>query len=341
MKFSIRFADKIVGTLVVLALAIVVVVVFMLGRSQRWFARDYQYITYLTSASGISTNMAVQFKGFTIGHVKRIRLAEDDSVEVIFTIFEEHNHRVTAGSVVELQSSPIPGFGNAFVFYPGKGREELVEGAVIPEINSTQATQLIAMGLADVPETHDSISNIINMVASILETVNMSLAGTNGSENPPIAQILANIVDATANISTVTQNLSEQLEPIFVNVEAITGDLMDQISPILSNVETITDQLAAPTGTVMAILDAEGPVFAGIAEVLESITGIMGSIEKTMDFVPAQLPQISILLSDLHSALTEAEKLIIALTNNPLLRGGIPELRETGPGAAAVRDMEF
>ena len=341
MKFSIRFADQIVGTLVILALAIMVVVIFMLGKNQRWFTRDYQYITYFNSAAGLSMNMAVQYKGFTIGHVKRIKLADDDRVEVIFTIFEEHNHRAREGSVVELTSSPIPGLGNAFIFYPGKGSEELVEGSVIPEIHSPQAAQLVIMGMADVPEPNDRINNIILQVTSILEAVNMSLSGSDGAEELPLGKILTNIADTTFYISSVSKDISAQLDPILLNLGTITGDLKEQITPILANVETITEQLSAPSGSVMTLLDADGPVFSGIADVLESITGIMSSVEKTIDFVPAQLPQVAILLSDLHSALTEAEKLIIALNNNPLLKGGVPEIRETGHGAATPRNLEF
>ncbi|MDR0301785.1 MAG: MlaD family protein [Treponema sp.] len=329
MKFSIRFADKIVGTLVILALAMLVVVIFMLGRNQRWFAKDFQYMTYFKAANGLSMNMAVQYKGFTIGNVKKIMLADDDTVEVRFTIFEEHNHRVREGSVVELQASPI-GLGNSFLFYPGKGKNIIDEGSVIPEINSVQAARLIQSGLADVPANSDSIGNIINQVTVILETVNQSLG-----------KILGDVETTVGGVSDIVQNISGQLKPIMANVESLTGNLNDQISPILTNVETITDQLAAPSGTVMSILDSNGPVFTSITEVLDSITGIMGSLEKTIEFVPAQLPQVAILLSDLHSALAEAEKLIIALNNNPLLRGGVPELKETGPGAAAPRDLDF
>ena len=334
MKFSIRFADQIVGALVILALAILVVVVFMLGKSQRWFTHDYQYKTYLNSASGLSPNMALQYKGFTIGHVKKIMLAEDDSVEVLFIIFEEHNHRVKEGSVVELQASPIAVLGNAFIFHPGKGTEIITEGSTIPEKNSPRAKQLIAMELVDMPEASDSINNIINQVNMLLETINVSLAGSEGSEELPLGQILA-------NVEMVTSELSDKLTPILTNLETLTGDLSERISPILTNVETITDQLADPSGTVMSILDSEGPIYSDIVELLNSVTDIINSLERVIEFIPAKLPQISLLLSDLHSTLTEAEKLIVALTNNPLLKGGVPELQETGPGAATPRDLEF
>jgi phospholipid/cholesterol/gamma-HCH transport system substrate-binding protein len=77
MKFSIRFADQVVGALVLLALAILIVVIFMLGINQRWFIRDPLYKTYFSSVSGLSRNMAVQYMGFTIGNVKNFGLVTD------------------------------------------------------------------------------------------------------------------------------------------------------------------------------------------------------------------------------------------------------------------------
>jgi phospholipid/cholesterol/gamma-HCH transport system substrate-binding protein len=322
VKFSIRFADQIVGTLVILALAILVVVIFMLGKSQRWFVRDHQYKTYFNSASGLSPNMAVQYKGFTLGHVKKIMLAEDDSVEVLFIIFDEHHHRVKEGSMVEIVVSPI-GLGNSFNFYPGRGSEIMMEGSVIPSITSPQARQLIAMGLAERPESSDNIANIMNQVNTLLDTLNKSLSGAEGSQDLPLGEILNNLKEATADINDVVHDLSGKL------------------SPILVNLETLSDQLAEPSGTVMSILDSEGPVFSGIADILESITGIMNSLDRVIEFIPERLPQITLLLSDVQSALSEAEKLITALNNNPLLRGGVPAPAQTGPGAASPRDLEF
>jgi len=109
----------------------------------------------------------------------------------------------------------------------------------------------------------------------------------------------------------------------------------------MTNIHTFTDQIAKPSGTAMSILDAEGPVLSNIAGVLDSINGIMKNLNKTAEFIPAQLPQLSLLISDLQSAVVEIEKMVIALNNNPLLKGGVPELKETGPGAATPRDLEF
>jgi len=307
VKFSIRFADKIVGTLVILALAILIFVIFMLGRNQRWFVHDYQYKTYFSSASGVSTNMAIQYKGFTIGHVKKITLAEDDNVEVIFNIFEEYNDRVREGSMVELQASPI-GLGSSFIFYPGKGKE-LPEGVTIPEINSNEAKKLLTSGLAERVESSDSINAIITQVNSLLASLNTSLGVKDDEGRTSLNRIIADLEDTAAGINDVV------------------GSISRQIDPILGNIETI--------------LEPDGAVISNIADILGSLSGVMESLDKTISVIPENLPQIKMLLSDLHNALIEAEKLMVSLLNNPLLKGGVPEVNETGPGGANPRNMEF
>lgn len=325
MKFSIRYAEQIVGALVVLALAILVVVVLMLGRNQRWFARDYEYVTFLDSAAGVSVNMAITYRGFTMGNVRRITLTQDNRVEVRFTIFEENNDRVRVGSIVELNAAPIPMIPSSFLFHPGLGDELLSEGATIPEIRSQAARDLIAAGLASAPESADSISNIINHVESILETVSISIAGNRDYEDlPELGRLLRTVNVSLTHVSDVLESVTGQIEPLLLFLTNAIENLIDDVM-----------------GIVLTYLDIEGPVFSSLTEVLDSIVGMASSVEETIDFIPAQMPQISLMLSTLHGTLIEAERLIIALTNNPLLRGGVPELRETGPGAATPRDLEF
>jgi phospholipid/cholesterol/gamma-HCH transport system substrate-binding protein len=264
--------------------------------------------------------MAVQYKGFTIGNVKEISLSDDDMVEVIFTIFEEHNHRVKEGSVVELNASPI-GLGSSFLFYPGRGLKLLPEDSIIPEVNSPLAKQYKAAGIVNRPDSNgDAISNIVNQVNTLLDTINVSLIGSGGVDDPSLRQIINNVERASADIGELAQSLSLQLDPILNNIDSVTGRLSD------------------PSGTVMSILDSENSVYNDLTASLDSISSILNNIEKTSDLFPSQLPS---LLADLNSALRSAQDVLIALTNNPLLRKGVPERTETGPAGANPRNLEF
>jgi phospholipid/cholesterol/gamma-HCH transport system substrate-binding protein len=137
MKFKIRFADQIVGFLIIAALISLIFVVFMLGTQQRWFAKDFFYKTYFDSAAGLGDNMVVQYKGFPIGNVRSVTLTNDDRVEVSFSIYDQYQNRVREGSLVELIVSPI-GLGNQFIDSPGLGVDVQEEGALIPPVTSPQ-----------------------------------------------------------------------------------------------------------------------------------------------------------------------------------------------------------
>jgi len=322
MKFSIRFADQIVGALVILALAILVFVIFMLGRSQRWFVRDHQYVTYFNSASGLSNNMEIKYKGFTIGHVKKFFLTESDTVEVTLSIYEEYSQRVKEGSLVEVQVSPI-GLGNSFVFYPGKGIELIPELSEIPEANSVRGRQIIAAGMVERQESNDSIGNLFNNLNTLLRTLDVSLSGAEGAGELTLGKTLQNLESTTAGLTNLAQTLS------------------DQISPILDDLQTVMAQVSDPSGTVMTVLGSEGSLAESLSSALESLAGIIENLENVSAFIPAQLPQIGVLISDVNNALRTAQDVLTAVANNPLLKGGIPEHKETGPGAASPRDMEF
>jgi phospholipid/cholesterol/gamma-HCH transport system substrate-binding protein len=267
--------------------------------------------------------MPVLYKGFTIGHVKEITLTEDDRVEVVFTIFNEYSHRVTEGSLVEVQNSPIPGFGNSFQFYPGAGTELIPDGSVIPEVRSLQARILISAGLTRIPSNNDGIGYILNQVTEILETVNISLAGYDGAEDLALGQIMGNLERTTAGIATLSATLSGQLSPLIHNIESITGRISD------------------PSGTVMGILDGDGNIYSSIEASIASIASIIDNLDRTTEFIPSQLPQVGVLVNELNVMIRSLQDVLVAVANNPLLRGGIPERVETTPGGASPRNLEF
>ena len=339
MKLTIRFADQIVGAFIILALGILVFVVFMLGSSQRWFSRDFQFKAYFTSATGLSQNMGVQYKGFTIGHVKSIELTKDDRVEVVFTIFDTYIDRVREGSLVEVLVSPIGGIGgNQFMFYPGLGSKPIDEGETIPTVNSSEGKRLLATGLAERPERDDSINNIMNRTGTLLATLNDLLLDVQeafeGTSRTSVGRTLRNVEMSAAGLQVMAEKLPSDLEQSIDRV-------MNQLEPILASLRVFSEKVADPDGAVMAVLDSEGDVYTSLISSLEAISGTLRNLERTSDFIPEQLPQVAALLADLNIALQTMQDVLVAMTNNPLLKGGVPERTQTRAGAANDRDVEF
>ncbi|MDR0998826.1 MAG: MlaD family protein [Treponema sp.] len=359
MKLTIRFADQIVGLFVIIALGALVFVIFMLGSNQRWFARDYHFITYFDSAAGLSNNMAVQYRGFTIGRVKSFDLAKDDRVEVHFYIFDTYISRVRSGSLVEMVVGPIPVLGNQFLFHPGQGGEDLAEGDLIPNVNSPEGRAMVRNGLASIPPRDDNISLILSRAGTLLDNVNQvmnqvnqvltqiedAFAGTNetvlGRTLGDVEMAVADVQEITAGIPGILDSATGSVTGTLESVTATLNAALADLHPILNNLEAFSEKLIDPEGTVYSILDSKGPVYSDLVSSLKSVTGLLQNLERTSAYLPLQMPQIAATVNELRTALEKAQDVLTALTNNPILRNGIPPRVETAPTGTSLRDIDF
>ncbi|MDR0670034.1 MAG: MlaD family protein [Treponema sp.] len=340
MKFIIRFADQVVGVLIVIALAALVAVILFLGSGQRWFARDYQFITYFDSAAGLSKNMTVQYKGFTIGRVKSFDLTPDDRVEVRFHIFDTYITRVRRGSLVDISISPV-GLGNQFHFYAGLGQEQIEEGEIIPAASSVEGKRALELGIAYIPRQDDSIGMIlsqVNLVLANVETLARDLSEAfEGTGDTTLGRTLSNIEETSQSLTEIPVMVQSTLDQLVRTVDQIAVS----VQPILTDLQTISENLSDPDSSVSRILDSKGPVYTSLVSTLESVSGTVKSVEKTAAYVPAQLPQITVMLEEAQRVLRSVEDTLTAVLNNPLLKNGVGNRVENQPTGTGIRDLEF
>ncbi|MDR0600151.1 MAG: MlaD family protein [Treponema sp.] len=211
MKFRIRYADQVVGLFIIIAILSLIFLIIMLGRAQRWFSKDYAFVSYASSASGLSKNMPVTYKGLAIGNVKSFTLTTDNRIEVFFAVHEEYRDRVTRGSLAEVAVNPL-GLASQFIFYSGLG-EALEEGGLVPMRDSPEGKEYIAQGIAYVPAQEDAITMLVSTamgvfgdLRKILDELNLALGGDAGSV---LGQALVNVKDITGNLSQTTGDLAQ------------------------------------------------------------------------------------------------------------------------------------
>jgi phospholipid/cholesterol/gamma-HCH transport system substrate-binding protein len=270
--------------------------------------------------------MALQYKGFTIGNIKSIDLSADDRVEVVFSVHDKYQSRVREGSLVELQVNPL-GLGNHFVFYPGLGIREIEEGAWIPSVSSLEGRAYIQDGLAQVPAQVDNITLIIGRVNTALDSINKvalqiqeAFAGTDRSA-------------LGRTIGSVDQTLAAAaagLDPLLQDIRRITG-----------NLEQLSAALASPDNALMDTLDIEGPVYTNLVSSLRSVSGTLRNLDKTSAYLPSQMPQLTALITEVREAVKTAEDVLVALSNSPFLKGGIPDQVEIQASGTSPRDIQF
>ena len=327
MKLMIRFADQIVGALIIIAVGILVFVIFMLGSSQRWFIRDNDYVTYFSSASGLSPNMPVLYKGYTIGRVKKVSFnMAEDRVDVQFSIFKEYTDKVKQGSRIDLLGSPISALGgNQFLFYPGLGTEEdpLPKGTLIYPANVPESRNLPDSHLTTTPPKDDGIGNIITQVGILLGTVNESL----GREQ--LTDILNNIVGVLSELQLLVGKLSGDLD---------IKKIMDDLTPALANFRELAEKFNEPDNAILSFLNSEGDLYGNLDKTLGGAAGTLRELEGTIGDIHTQTPQLAALFGRLLTTLKTASQVLESVKNNPLLKNGVQEQPETRAGGSNARN---
>lgn len=320
MKFKIRYADQIVGTLTIVAIISLVAVIFMLGGKQRWFARDAEYVTTFDTAAGVGVGLTLQYKGFVIGKVKSVKLNKEDKVDVKFTVYDEYRERAKVGSVVELIVNPIGIGANQFLFHPGNGKDLIAAGSVIPRIDSPEGRTLIASGLVTPQKRDDTISTLVAQINPTLTNINSALAQLTGTETGPLNQTIE-------NVAVITDGLAASLGDTLKNVEGLTAQL-----------ETMSK---SPDGFVPALVDPDGTMFDNVESSLDAVAGTLNNVEDASSILKSQVPQIARLIEDLRVALVNGQDVLEALKNNPLLKNGVPERVQTDSSGTNSRNIEF
>ncbi len=366
MKLRIRFASQVVGVFLLLGILTTIAIIVAMGSSQRWFARDVIYTSSFPSATGLSVGMGVDYRGFSIGRVRALDLDENDRVLVTFTIQEEFVDRVTEFSVLELATSPIPGFGGGLVFHPGvEQTEPLPEASLIPSLGSPEGQRRAREGLADVPDTADEITGLVTQLdpliagvrralTSLDEVLNTVEQGLSGSPEGPVGAILTDLAAISADLTVIIADIRTATTSVLPSVDdslASIGTTLASVERLASNLEQTSAVLADPEGLVPVLLGDEGSVgalfsdrgelYAQVNSILASVERAGASLEDFVTFINSTQPEVRSLLEQTRDTLDTGQDVLTGLSNNPLLRGGIPQEADTPTTFEGVREDGF
>ena len=302
MKFKIKYADQIVGSLSLIAIIALIFIIFLIGSTQKWFVPKHNYYTVISSAANINAGKSITYKGFEIGKIKSFSLNDDDKVTVNFYISDDYRGKVVKNSIIEILSSPL---GSSIVFFPGKSNELLAENSFLPERSSEEAKALIEAHQVSIVEQTDSINTILAMattlvgdIDSLVKQLNLALEGDMSS---PLANTIA------------------EINSILANINALTADTSGLVPRLLE------DQ------------NSQG----SIANILAQLNSTMADINGITTSVEADMPGIAVLISQAQTLLKQVQDVMEGLKNNPLLKNGISEKPEKESATPKLREDNF
>ncbi len=333
MKFKFRHADKFVGLFFIVSMVFVFTSLIIVGSNQRWFSSDVTYRSRFPTADGLSRNMSIRLSGFEIGKVVSFELNQNNEVDMIFVVYEEYTDRIHPGSVLEMKSNPL-GLSSGMALYPGKKREYLLtEGSFIPRISSFEGQRLVRNGLVDMPGGSDpigavmeSVEPLINDVQTTIRLVNNTLESVDiiaasfayavqGGDERPLGRVMDNLADSTTSI--------------------------EQLIADLQTPDGIVRRLIGADGSIATLLDDDNQLYNSIYRSLTSVEEGLSGVGQAGQNIGNSSAQLEVLMVELLAAIEDARKVMEGVRNNPLLRGGIQEERQSQTNETGYRNAEF
>ncbi len=227
----LRFVDEFVGALVLGSILVFLAVIFLAGRAQGWFEKDYELRTVFPpkGALDLQQGAEVRIQGAIAGRVGDIVPNELGALQTTYILRGRFRDLVRTNSVAIIKKK-FQVFGEPFVEITTGDRRlpQMPNGAMIPSVEDVQVIEKLSQGLEDIRVT----------VVPMLEEVQGILANVNG--------ILTSIHEGKGLVGTLLndEGLAGRVQAISTDIEATTKKipvLMDQVNKVAAQVNTLTE----------------------------------------------------------------------------------------------------
>ncbi len=286
---EIRWSELKVGALVLSAMAVLVLLIFLMSGSKGGlFARKLMLRSYFTNAAGLKNGAPVTLEGVTIGNVTHIRVVRDRNptpVEVTMQVGDEYAPDLHADSTTSIAQAGV--LGDSFV-----------------DIDSTRATGPLPANNAELRATQSpTIQSVISSSQVSIEKVNSLLGKISilvdslNSKKGTVGELI-NDPAFFSKISRITDNL-EKITADINQGNGTIGKLMKDdtlyknANSTIEKLNNITTALDEGHGTAGKLLHDEtlyNNLNSAVANVNQLMTGInagkgsIGKLAKDPDF---------------------------------------------------------
>jgi phospholipid/cholesterol/gamma-HCH transport system substrate-binding protein len=218
-----------VGLFVLLFLINVLVIVGYIVIEKGTFSKRYSYNFRVFSAESFHVGMPIELSGFKIGRIDKIKLLDDGSVRISFSVDRENRRWVCKQSVLMIRKPLIGSYD--LTLYPAVCAPPMQEGSTL-EVYSNDDINDIIQNLKPIIT---KMNNIVNSVEKITEYL--------ARDDSEVVKIIKNMEKFSSTLAqnkplltTITgdQNATDALIGTIHNINNMTTDVHKDILPPLS-----------------------------------------------------------------------------------------------------------
>ena len=343
---EIQWSQLKVGSLVLVAMAVLIFLVFLLSRSTGGlFAPKLSLRTYFDNAGGLKNGAPVTLEGVTIGNVIRIRVVPDRNptpVEVTMRVGEEYLHDLHTDSTTAITQAGV--LGDSYVDIDSTR----ATGPQPPnhfELRATQAPSIQSV-ISSSQGGIEQITILMKKAQILLDSLNSAKKGTVGALiNDPT--MLARINHITADLDKLVGSISEgrgtlgklinddtlytnansaiaRVNNIAVELDKGKGtagkllkneELYDNLNKTVVNANQLISDINSGKGSIGKL--AKDPEFARkLDNTVTHLDSIIQSIDEGKGTI-GQLVQNRSLYDHTDQTMNQAQQLVQSIRENP------------------------
>jgi phospholipid/cholesterol/gamma-HCH transport system substrate-binding protein len=281
-----RHLKRKVSGFVALALALVCLVVFFIGREHDLFTQKYELCFTVEKGTGFTRGMPVKLSGFRIGRVKSISLNESATVDIVLQIDSRYQKWIHSDSRARLQKEGLVGdmivdvsVGSAttpllrhqdrLAFEKTKGLDELAD-EIAEKVKPVlvQIRDIIEYVNDPKGDLKQSFRNIHALSAQLEDTrrhADELLGSGTTAVNASAARVDRLLTEADSRL--------KELAPALAHLEKSGATLEQRLPPLLEKLD----------GTVGNLLEISRTTVATSSRVMPRIPPMVENAEETLD----------------------------------------------------------
>lgn len=261
--FQFRYVNEIVGTFVLLVIALLIASVVIAGRAQGWFEPVYRIPLDFPPQGSLDLQIGspVQILGTTVGRVEEITVDEDGFMTGLITVKGAFYQFVRTDSRVIVKKK-FGVAGDAYVDIAKGSGPEIPPGGGLVAIKDTDLNELLQDLLGQIRET------TVPLLESVKSAVDeyAGLGADMRSAEGPLQKMLMNLENITRKIdqgegpagklvgdeqmAEMMQQMVKQLQDTIAQVQEILGDVREVTAELPDMAKTVGGEMQDVPGTV-------------------------------------------------------------------------------------------
>ncbi len=293
--------ERVVGIFVLAAMAVILALILVNGRTRHLFERHVVYHAVLKNAQGVTTESVVKVSGIEVGRVSSIDISNDNRVRLTFYVYKRYRKLIRTDSKASLSKLSILGKASIDI-EPGSSSAPLLpDGATLTIEEPLSLDELMAEltpVMANVKQIVEGLSVLVRAVnpddirttshelaqtMTGMRAISQQIASGKGAVGKAVfdAQGGKDLVQSLTNLNAMLRNANQRLaemKPVIANATAISADgrnMTKQLSALTAETTQLVEQMNTAMGTVNVELRQ-------LPELMSRMKALMDSTDRTL-----------------------------------------------------------